>query len=134
MKIIYIKTKNKSRNYINIIVQLFWGVFSIIFFKCILLGTSFPHGKTLCKTAESSKLRKKDTLPPATLLWALCGTILTSLWPCSLFALEVDALLPICVCTFCSCLHLLKVSSYIIVMIILLGSGYTLMSCYDSEV
>ena len=39
--------------------------FLFVFFKCFLFST-FPHGKSLCKT----KLGKRELTPAATLLWA----------------------------------------------------------------
>ena len=87
-------------NPVNIMVNLFHCFFKYNLF----FGTSFPHGKSVCKTAESSTLREKELPPPATpplCLWALCCAVLTAFWSsvCS------RSLLPVCVCTSCSCLH-----------------------------
>ena len=116
---------NNKKNIINIMVNLFhW------FLNAFCLALHF-HVASLCKTAESSAFREKELPPPATPpLWALCGAVLTALWPsvCSRSGSSTASLCP----------YFLQLSAFLegffMVMILLLGSGNTLIKCYEPEI
>ena len=119
MNIIYIKTHTHTHTKQNKKLHI-----NGTFLFCLFV--SFSHGKSLCKKAESSKLGKKELPPPAV-------PVVGSLRCCLDCTLAPD----------CSLAHSKSGSStvlsafvegFFIVTIMLLGSGYTLMKCYKSEI
>ena len=104
MKIIYTETKQQQKHHIiNIMVHLFRVFFQMHFVR---------HLISTWQVAVRNKAWKEriDTTSNSSVV-GLRGAILSALQPSSLFALAVDPLLPVCVCAFCTCLHLLRVSS-----------------------